>query len=57
MRRVILGQSVRFSPLKGHFSKYATIANPRLGDEFLEEVSQTTLCNHWNSCDGSCPFH
>jgi hypothetical protein len=41
---------------KGHFSKYATIANPRLGDEFLEELSQTTLCDHWNSCDSSCPF-
>jgi hypothetical protein len=31
---------------KGHFSKYVAIANPKLGDEFLEEVSHTTLCNH-----------
>ena len=27
---------------KGQFSKYLAIANPKLGDEFLEEVGQTS---------------
>ena len=27
---------------KGQFSKYLTIANPKLGNEFFEEVSETS---------------
>jgi hypothetical protein len=42
--------------VKCHFSNDAATANPKLGDEFLEEVSQTTLFDHWNPCDGSWPF-
>ena len=32
---------------KGQFSKYTAIANPKLGDEFLEEVCQIYLCDHF----------
>jgi hypothetical protein len=31
---------------KGQFSKYTTIANSKLGNEFLEEVCQIYFCDH-----------
>jgi hypothetical protein len=39
---------------KGQFSKYTAIANPKLGDEFLEEVYQIYLCDHFILSNG--PF-
>jgi hypothetical protein len=39
---------------KGQFSKYTTSTNPKLGDEFLEEVCQIYLCDHFILSNG--PF-
>ena len=41
---------------KGQFLKFIAIVNPKLGNEFFEEVSQTYFCDHWNPCDGSWSF-
>jgi hypothetical protein len=37
-----VGAKSKIQSYKGQFSKYLTIANPKLGDEFLEEVSETS---------------
>jgi hypothetical protein len=39
---------------KGQFSKYTAIANPKLGNEFLEDVCQIYLCDHFILSNG--PF-
>jgi hypothetical protein len=33
----------KLQSFKGHFSKYTAVANPKFGDEFLEEVSASFL--------------
>jgi hypothetical protein len=38
---------------KGQFSKSTVIANPKFGDQFFEEISQTYICGHWSSYNGS----
>jgi hypothetical protein len=37
------GPKSKIQSYKGQFSKYLAIANPKLGDEFLEEVCETSL--------------
>jgi hypothetical protein len=37
------GAKSKIQSYKGQFSKYLAIANPKLGDEFLEEVCETSL--------------
>jgi hypothetical protein len=36
------GTKNKIQSYKGQFSKYLAIANPKLGDEFLEEVCETS---------------
>ena len=43
MREVAKAKAASF---RGKFSKYTVVANPKLGDQFLEEVQHSFGCCH-----------